>query len=380
MVLCAAVSLAANVAAQVFNSGSSGNLGDVVLTTNMVWDIPDNGQFHVNTLVVNIGVTLSFRKPTNGLNPPVYILARSNVTIRGTISVDGQNGALGLAASEGGPGGFSGGGAGTPPASSAGDGHGPGRGLFRQGASYGTTGGGAVPPYGNLLVFPLVGGSGGGGSDGNPGVSGGGGGGALLIASDTQVALHGDLTARGGASSGTTSTSSGAGSGGAVRLVAPIIAGNGRMNVSGGFGVTLRRSGEGRARIDCLPQPISISVLGTDTTPPWRVGRNPVIFPPNGQRLEIIHAAGQDIPPGTNSSVLVILPLGSSSNQVLTLKTTNFTGEFDVKVEATPENGKSARQTFRWNVGTNSMATTNVTVTIPGGIPTRITAWAEVLF
>ena len=75
-------------------------------------------------------------------------------------------------------------------------------------------------------------------------------------------------------------------------------------------------------------------------------------------------------------------PFNASSgiNQVVTLKATNFTGEFDVNVETTPENGGSVRQSFRWNVGTDSMATTNVTVSIPGNNPTRITAWAEVLF
>src|SRR5262249_11655888 len=157
---------------QVFNSGSSGALGNVVFSSNTVWDIPSNGQFHVNTLLVEAGVTLSFRKPTNGLNLPVYILARSNVTIHGTISVDGQNGGPAVSVSEGGPGGFNGGGPGIPPGFFAGAGQGPGRGLPGQGASYGTVGAGGVPVYGNLLLFPLVGGSGGGGSDGNPGASG----------------------------------------------------------------------------------------------------------------------------------------------------------------------------------------------------------------
>ncbi len=370
LVLGAVLSLVTTGSGQVFNSGSSGALGDVVISSNTVWDIPNNGQFHVNTLVVEAGATLSFRKPTNGLNPPVYILSRNNVTIEGTISVDGQDAAPGLTTSEGGSGGFNGGGAGIPPSSSAGDGHGPGRSFPPHGGSYATIGSGSGPLYGNLLLIPLVGGSGGSGEDGNPGWSGGGGGGALLIASDTQVALVGNLTANGGASY---ANGSGAGSGGAIRLVAPIIAGNGTILVKGG--ISAYYGGKGRARIDCLPQPISISVDGY-----WRVGRNPVIFPPSGQRLEIVHAAGKDIPPGTNSAVFVTLPVGSSSNQVVTLRAVNFSGAFDVRVEATPENGRATRTNFVWNVGANTTATTNVTVQIPGNNPTRITAWAEVLF
>lgn len=376
--------------AQVFNSGSSGALGNVVISSDTVWNIPNDGKFQVNTLVVDPGATLSFRKPTNGLNPPVYILSRSNVTIEGTISVDGQNGGPSLSFSEGGPGGFNGGGAGIPPATGAGDGQGPGRGTAYMGGSYGTSGVipyGSGPTYGNLLLFPLIGGSGGGGSDANPGASGGGGGGALLIASDTQITLLGSLSAAGGAgvaSTGDGGRFSGPGSGGGVRMVAPVITGTGWINVSGGayhnFGNPYG-GGSGRARLDCLPQPIAITVVGTwGQTPSWRIGRNPVIFPTNAPRLDIISAAGTSIPAGTNSAVMVTLPVGSSSNQVVTLKASNFTGSFDVHVDATPENGASSRTNFVWNVGTTNMATTNVTVNIPGSIPTRITAWAEVLY
>lgn len=385
--LLASLALPFALSAQVFNSGSSGALGNVVITTNTIWDMPNNGQFHVNRLTVNAGATLSFRKPASGLNPPVYILARSNVTVIGNISVDGKDGGPGLATSEGGPGGFSGGGSGTG-GISAGYGHGPGRGLPGVGAAYGTTGG-SEATYGNLLLFPLVGGSGGGGSDGNPGWSGGGGGGALLIASDTTIDLRGDLQARGGAGA---VNRNGGGSGGGVRLVAPTILGSGRILVGGGqFDFNWgQAAGDGRARIDCLPQPIGISVVGNNNLlidfngnvrpVAWRIGKNPAIFPPAGQRLEIVHAAGTDVPPGTNSSVLVTLPAGSSSNQLVTLRAVNFTGAFDVRVDATPENGASYRTNFTWSVGASNDATANVTVRVPGNNPTRITAWAEVLY
>ncbi len=69
---------------QEFHSGSTGERGDVIVSTDTVWDIPDNGQFHFNSLVVQSGARLTFRKPTNGLNPPVYFLALSNITINGT--------------------------------------------------------------------------------------------------------------------------------------------------------------------------------------------------------------------------------------------------------------------------------------------------------
>src|ERR1041384_2154311 len=165
--------------AQVFNCGSTGALGDVVITTNPEWAMPDNGQFHLNSLIVTNNATLTFLKPTSGLNPPVYLLSRGNVVISGRISVDGQPGQLGGAVSPGGPGGFAGGSSGyifgNP--TNGGDGYGPGRGrfLFANGpGSFGTSNissSAAGPTYGSLPLLPLIGGSGGAGCSSSPGSS-----------------------------------------------------------------------------------------------------------------------------------------------------------------------------------------------------------------
>ena len=370
LVLAANMALSCAISAQVFNCGSSGTLGDKVVTTNEVWNIPDNGQFHLKSLVVEEAATLSFRKQTNGLNPPVYLLAQSNVTIHGTISVDGQPGAHGASGGEGGPGGFSGGGYGHSAAGLLpGFGHGPG--AIGVGGYFGSV-------YGNLLLMPLIGGSGGRGADGNPGSSGGGGGGAILIASDIQVTLNGRVSARGG--SGVTNVSGG-GSGGGVRIVTPRIIGNGTIDI-GGYEYGSHSGGSGRFRLDRLPaNNFTLNVVGTSgENPLWRIGRNPVIFPANPPQLAILQAAGVDIAEGTNAAVIITLSTGSPPQQDVTLQARNFTGEFTTYIDVTPENGNNIRTSFVWNVGTNKLATTNITVQIPGNTPTRITAWAEVSF
>jgi hypothetical protein len=383
--------------AQVFNCGSTGALGDVVITTNTEWAMPDNGQFHLNSLIVTNNATLTFLKPTSGLNPPVYLLSRGNVVISGRISVDGQPGQLGGAVSPGGPGGFAGGSSGyifgNP--TNGGDGYGPGRGrfLFANGpGSFGTSNissSAAGPTYGSLPLLPLIGGSGGAGCSSSPGSSGGGGGGAILIASDSSVTINafsgasnGIISARGGSNS-SLSCPSGGGSGGAIRIVAPVIIGSGVVDVSGGglSGSSQYSGGNGRVRFDCKTKDPNIQVLlgSQGQIPPWSVGRNPLIFIPNPPILNIVQAAGTFIPEGTNGAVFITLAAGASSNQVVTLQARNFTQTFQYWVDVTPQSGSSWRTNFIWQTPTDG-ATNGVNVNIPPGTPTRITAWADYTF
>jgi hypothetical protein len=181
------------------------------------------------------------RFTTNALNTPVYLLATGDVTIDGTIDVSGSLGTNSLGGA-GGPGGFAGG---NPPDSwglPTGDGHGPGAGRGGTTASVGPAGygiggvGSSIPTnngttYGSPLLVPLIGGSGGGGrSDGQPRL---GGGGALLIACNTRIDVRGIIAAM-SPSPDYGGNSYGCGSGGAIRLVAPVVAGAGTLNASGG--------------------------------------------------------------------------------------------------------------------------------------------------
>lgn len=159
-----------------FDSGSTGALGDVVITNDTTIVLPADGVLHYQSFTVKNGAAVRFIK--NAHNTPVYLLSQGDVVIEGRIFVPGTGSAGQFGPGLGGPGGFDGGGrgAGTMP---PGDGQGPGGGraglesgptsansagpgAFLQIWGAGTTNYGAV--YGNAALIPLIGGSGGGGT------------------------------------------------------------------------------------------------------------------------------------------------------------------------------------------------------------------------
>jgi len=70
-----------------FDSGSTGADGAFNPTTNTVLQLPPDGVFNFTTVNIPAGVAVTFKKNAN--NTPVYILATGDVTIAGTISVNG---------------------------------------------------------------------------------------------------------------------------------------------------------------------------------------------------------------------------------------------------------------------------------------------------
>ena len=72
-----------------FNSGSDGSDGALNITNNTTLALPPDGIFRFTTIDIAQGVTLSFTR--NALNTPVYLLANSNVNVRGVISVSGRS-------------------------------------------------------------------------------------------------------------------------------------------------------------------------------------------------------------------------------------------------------------------------------------------------
>lgn len=269
-----------------FNSGSTGADGALNPTVNTEIQLPPSGVLNYTTINIPAGVTVRFKR--NAMNTPVYLLASGNVTIAGTIDINGRTAAAtgtagdGVVADdgvpgEGGPGGYDGGRGGrddlalSPAVIRGGAGLGPGGGLggvegadgcgsdnrqyryiggsagyaqaaieqyYFQGGYYQWCGASPAPgkAYGSAILQPLIGGSGGGGGRGGanfPGSGGGGGGGALLIASSGTVTLTGSIAASGGyggAVAGTNSGGSGGGgSGGAVRIVATSMTGAGSI-------------------------------------------------------------------------------------------------------------------------------------------------------
>lgn len=366
--------------AQNFDNGSTGALGDVVIEANTTLDLPPDGILHYKSLRVNTGVTLDFNR--NALNTPVYVLAQEAVTIEGTINVSGSVSPNNVPDSgRGGPGGFDGGKPGfneVPP----GDGYGPGGGKggvtdsnLDAGAgsgSYSTVSPAWTNPnkgaiYGSRLLIPLVGGSGGGGSTGAPGRGGGGGGGAILISSNVRVDLSGRILAQGGNANGAGGNT---GSGGAVRLVAPVVAGTGEINVLtpnnyGGFG---------RIRVETLDRRgLQLNFQPQATT---SVGANLFIFPPDEPRLDLIEVAGNAIPVG-NGPVTLQLPFGSTPDRIVKVRAENWNSLVQIRVVLTPDSGPRVTVDAEVDNTTQNPATVDVPVTLPVNELVTIHAWTR---
>ncbi|HVR36441.1 MAG TPA: hypothetical protein VMS21_11385 [Methylomirabilota bacterium] len=364
-----------------FSSGSDGSYGPIDITAHTTLVVPADGIFHATTINIAAGTSLRFNR--NAHNTPVYLLATGDVTISGDIVVSG-NTANNVAGGLGGPGGFDGGNpasVSTPP----GDGFGPGAGRAGAGGvgnvaqaagpgGYATTSGttstnkGAA--YGSALLIPMVGGSGGGGTEGTPGFGGGGGGGAILIASSTRIHLtssSADIFAQGGGSQNSTYVNGG--SGGAIRLVAPVISGNGNLRVDGShFGAP------GRIRVDTMDRTgLGLNYLPSGIT---SIGSLMVVFPTPVPRLDIIEAAGTTIPEGSDP-VVFILPFGSSPDRTVRVQAQDFNDIVPITVVLTPDNGPSVQYEAEIDNQTTNPAEVTVNVTLPVNVQTTIHAWTR---
>jgi hypothetical protein len=379
-----------SVLAQGFSSGSTGSDGALVVTSNIVLNMPDDGVFNFTTVDIAASGTLTFNP--NGRNTPVYMLATGDIHVAGNIDVSGKIGAPGLRG-EGGPGGFAGGMPAVDP-SPPGAGQGPGAGLggmFEGGgggdavtlagrAAYGTRPAsphakdGAV--YGSPLLIPLLGGSGGGGTTGVAGVvtplGGGGGGGAILLASSTEV----DIVAPGGiyALGGQLYADSvQGGSGGAIRIVAPVVAGDGTLDVDGGG--YYHRGGVGRIRIDAIDrQALAVHIEPCCNVPP-SIGSAMFVFPIVQPRLDIVHVAGEDIAEGASQSVTIVLPQGAPATQPVTVRAHDFQGLVAVAIVITPDSGDPVTYPAQIDMDGGNPSQVTVNVQIPANTVTHVRAW-----
>jgi hypothetical protein len=366
--------------AQGFNSGSDGSLGALnVVNADQTIDLPDDGMLHYTTVTVASGRTLRFRR--NAHNTPVYILATGDVQINGTIDVSGEHSPSNVpVGGEGGPGGFDGGKPGFGNDVPPGDGYGPGGGggglasgsdsNGAGGGGYGAPGNGGSsslhgPSYGSPLLIPLMGGSGGGGHTGQPGRGGGGGGGAVLLASNTRITIDGVVQSRGGNWSGSAFI---AGSGGAIRLVAPIISGAGRIDVAGGSA----GGGAGRIRVDTIDRrDLRFTFAPNQQT---TLGANMFVFPTPMPRLDLIQVAGETVPVGSGP-VSLQLPFGSDPNVSVTIQARDFNAVVPIEVVLTPDSGDRTVFTAQIDNTTANPATVDVPVVVPVNTVVTIHAW-----
>lgn len=363
---------AATLNAQIFNTGSDGSLGDVVISENTTVPLPPDGRLQYKSLTVNSGARLNFTR--NIRNTPVFILSQADVIVDGIIDVNGSS-ASGPTGGIAGPGGFDGGKPGFGVEVGPGNGYGPGGALGGPnqcdangagGGAYGTAGSGKTgATYGNVTLIPLVGGSGGGGGAGQPGGGGGGGGGAILIASNTRIAISGTVESRGGGAQ----TCLNGGSGGAIRLLAPKVEGSGIIDVrQGGSG------GDGRIRVDAIDK-VGIRFAFRDNSV-TTIGGNMLVAPPVLGRLDTVEVAGNAIPLGS-APLTFTLPFGSNPQSTVKIQARDFGRVVPIRVVLTPDSGVPIIADAEIDNLAANPAVVAVPVTIPVNTPVIVHCWTR---
>ena len=266
--------------------------------------------FKYSSVTVAAGKTLTFKNHPS--RAPVVWLVSGNVTIDGTVSLDGKNNStnlLPLDLAEPGPGGFRGGAGSASPAPFGGAGFGPGGGLMSGGfggaGAYGVaisnhTYGGT--PYGNPSLIPLIGGSGGAGDQRTTNrFGGGGGGGAILIAATGTVMIGGELRANGGTV--TASSDGGGGSGGGIRVVCDLLTGSGKILTLGGDGAYQLDGSSGRVRLERVTNSGSLAITPDPSIVPLASGASALLWPPaEAPEVKVVSIGGTAAPADPRAS------------------------------------------------------------------------------
>ena len=381
--------------AQTFSSGSTGALGVFNPTTNTVVTLPPDGVLNYTTITIPAGVTVTFVK--NAANTPVTMLATGDVTIAGTLTVDGSPGlngsatALVNAGGPGGPGGFDGGSSGMRGATNntGSYGLGPGGGVGT-GIGSNAVGGTYGAPATFVSLLPLFGGSGGGGVGGSStfaGPSGGGGGGAIVIASTTRITVNatGIISASGGngASGSGFAGNSGAGSGGEIRLVAPQITSAGTIRAPKGTASFFSPGGDGVIRLEAVAfgsvAPTTPTASISNTLGPITAASTPALINLPAVTISSVGGvASPATPTGSYSTADVSLPSGATNPVPVTLTVNNIPlgTVFTVKVIpqfAAPSSGTCSNTSGSFTISTCTVST----LSFPSGVVSVLNAFAS---
>ncbi len=323
----------------VWNADNAANAGKGVYDAEK-WAVV----FKYSSVTVNAGATVTFKNHPS--RAPVVWLVNGDVTINGTVSLDGASGAVPPLLAESGPGGGRGGqgyySSGVAASSGLGVGGGGGKGNQGYSGSYATDGydlGTTSRRYGNPSLVPLLGGSGGGG-DGDDASGGGAGGGALMIGCTTTLSLNGLVRANGGAYGG---VHSGGGSGGGVRLIGFQLAGNGRIQAlgQGGYGY----GGLGRIRLERASNTGSLTVTPDPSIVTLTDGATALIWPPeNAPSMRVVSIGGVAAPMDPRAEFGAVgadVALPQTSTVQVVVETTHVEESSVVRVRLAPRsNGR----------------------------------------
>lgn len=312
--------------------------------------------YKYSNVSIAAGATVTFKNHPS--RAPVVWLVSGDVTINGTVSLDGQGFQVSPPLAEPGPGGARGGNGYFAPGVDHGAGFGPGGGSrghptyssIGSGGSYGTAGSGYGPgPYGNPALLPLIGGSGGGGGSYQGGLdrSGGAGGGAILIVCSGRLSVAGKARANGGAGANGSERYSGGGSGGAIRLVAGELSGSGVLEAIGGAGWAA--GGLGRIRIERVVNTSTLQVTPDPSVVPLDDGSTPQLWMPDSGPTVRIVSIGGEAPPADPRAEFgsigadVVLPQVTTTPVVI--ETVNVEEASVVTVRVTPRSDGNFTET-----------------------------------
>ncbi len=388
------------VGAQTFSSGSNGILGVFAPGANTTVVLPPDGILNYTTITIPAGVTVSFTP--NAANTPVTMLATGDVSIAGTVNLDGTKGTFGIVSQgfvpgkPGGPGGFAGGAGGMGGLTNTfgSPGLGPGGGLpvtTNTSAQYGQYGASGT----FVSLIPLFGGSGGaGGAQFNSsgtlitGEPGAGGGGAIVIASTTKITIAGTgvITARGGdhASAALTNfqQTGGVGSGGAIRLVAPQITNQGTLVAAGGRvqAQNFEVGGTGRIRAEAFVfGPFGITSptasLANQPGPVTATSTPALVNLPTLAFTSVGGVAPPAAPTGSFTTADVTLPPATTNPVSVTLTATNTPAPTTYTIKLLPQFASPVSQTVN-SGGAFAISTATANVTFLNGVISGLQAFA----
>ncbi len=318
-----------------WDSDNSANAGKGVYDASK-WAVV----FKYSSVTIRSNATVTFKNHAS--RAPVVWLVSGDVTIDGSLNLNGQSQVYAPLHAEPGPGGGRGGQGNFGSGLNSGSGFGTGGGPISQGANYGAIPG-ARPAYGNPSILQLIGGSGGGGGDGDNNIGGGAGGGAILIAATQSIEIGGNLSANGGSGqSGAYWLNTGAGSGGAIRLVCNSILGRGAVNALAGQSNTQRGNGGfGRLRLErCQNLDGTISFSPDPSVVTLAQGSEALIWPPTGApevRITSIGGGAVSLDPRAGFGAFgpdVALPI--TNRTFVTVETKNVEPQSQVIVRVTP--------------------------------------------
>lgn len=223
----------------------------------------------------------------------------------------------------------------------------------------GGPGGQSATPF----LVPLVGGSGGAGAAG----LGGAGGGAILIASSVSITVTGTITAAGGGGYGTSTASSGGGAGGSIRLVAPLIAGNGTITAVGGpFYYCTNSGAAGTVRLEAYTSTFAGNAFGNVYT-----ASPSALYLPAANTLPTIAVTsigGITVPPSPSGTFTVPdVLLNSTSPLTVNISAVNVPQGTKPTVYFLTQNFPDQTIVAPALIGTLASSTTSVTVTLNPG-------------